>query len=128
MGILESAPKTSIPKPVVWVGSSRKDLITLPTTVVDTFGYGIYLAQIGRRHEKSKTLRGFGDAGVIELIDSRAANTFRAVYTVRFPVAVFVLHVFQKKAKSGSSTPKQDIELIAVRLRRAAELAKEMKW
>jgi phage-related protein len=128
MGILERAVQTAAPKPLVWVGSSRKDLIALPPTVVDTFGYGLYLAQIGRRHESSKVLRGFGDAGVVELIESHAGNTYRAVYTVRFAVAVFVLHVFQKKSKHGMATPKQDLDLIATRLWRAAVLAKEQKW
>ena len=128
MGILESAVLTAVPKPLVWVKSSRKDLIALPPAVIDTFGYGLYLAQIGRRHEPSRVLRGFGDASVIELIESTAGNTYRAVYTVRFAAAVFVLHVFQMKAKRGVATPKQDIDLVAMRLARAAELAKELKW
>jgi phage-related protein len=98
------------------MGSRRKDLIALPPPVVDTFGYGIYLAQIGKRHENSRVLRGFGDAGVVEIIESQQGSTFRAVYTVRFAAAVFVLHVFQKKAKTGVATPKKDMDLIAQRL------------
>jgi phage-related protein len=127
MGILEPDALASSPRPVMWMGSSRKDLIALPPPVVDTFGYGIYLAQIGKRHENSRVLRGFGDAGVVELIESQRGSTFRAVYTVRFGVAVFVLHVFRKKAKHGVSTPKKEIDLITQRLLRAAEIAKEMK-
>jgi phage-related protein len=109
------------------MGSSRKDLIALPPPVVDTIGYCIYLAQIGKRHENSRVLRGFGDAGVVEIIESQQGSTFRAVYTVRFAAAVFVLHVFQKKAKTGVATPKKDMDLIAQRLVRAGEIAKEMK-
>jgi phage-related protein len=128
MGILEPAGATEGMKPLVWVGSSRKDLISLPPAVVDTFGYGLYLAQIGKRHESSRVLRGFGDASVVELIESSAGNTYRAVYTVRFRAAIFVLHVFQKKSKRGVATPKHHLDLVATRLWRAAELAKELKW
>jgi phage-related protein len=109
------------------MGSSKKDLVALPALVVDVFGYGLYLAQTGRRHENSKVLRGFGDASVVEIVESSAGGTFRAVYTVRFEAAVFVLHVFQKKSKSGIATPKPDMELIETRLKRAAEIAEEMK-
>jgi len=127
MGILEPDAQASNPRPVVWMGSSRKDLIALPPVVVDTFGYGIYLAQIGKRHENSRVLRGFGDAGVVEIVESLHGSTFRAVYTVRYAAAVFVLHVFQKKAKHGIATPKKDLDLVAQRLSRAAEIAREMK-
>lgn len=128
MGILESVARAAAQKPLVWLGSTRKDLIALPPQVVDTFGYGLFLAQIGQRHENSKILRGFGDAGVLELIESRAGNTYRAVYTVRFAEAIFVLHVFQKKSKRDQTTPKQDMDLIKTRLSRASQLAKELKW
>lgn len=114
-------------KPLIWIGSSKKDLVALPALVGDVFGYGLYLAQTGSRHENSKVLRGFGDAGVLEIIESGAGGTYRAVYTVRFEAAVFVLHVFQKKSKSGIATPKPDMELIEARLKRAAEIAQEMK-
>jgi phage-related protein len=107
------------------MGSSKKDLRALPADVVDTFGYALFLAQSGRRHENTKVLRGFGDASVLEVVESKPGSTYRAVYTVRFTEAVFVLHVFQKKSKSGIETPKPDVILIAARLRRAAEIAKE---
>ena len=74
-------------KPLVWMGSSKKDLVALPASVVDVFGYGLYLAQAGGRHENSKVLRGFGDASVVEIIESGAGSTYRAVYTVRFEAA-----------------------------------------
>lgn len=99
----------------------------LPALVVDVFGYGLHLAQTGRRHENSKVLHGFGDAGILEIIESGAGGTYRAVYTVRLKAAVFVLHVFQKKSKSGIATPKPDMKLIQTRLKRAAEIAEEMK-
>lgn len=114
-------------KPLVWMGSSKRDLRTLPAKVVDVFGYGLYLAQAGGRHECAKVLRGFGDASVLELVDTDARGTYRAVYAVRFSRAVFVLHVFQKKSVSGVRTPRPDMKLIEARLNAAARLAKEME-
>jgi phage-related protein len=113
------------PKPLVWVGSSKKDLGALPPSVIDVFGYALYLAQTGGRHEQTKILRGFGDAGVLEVIESTHRSTYRAVYTVRFSDAVYVLHVFQKKSKSGVSTPKPDLDLIEERLKQAATWSRQ---
>lgn len=113
-------------RPLLWVGSSKKDLVALPASVRREFGHGLFLAQIGQRHESSRVLRGFGDACVVELIETRSSGTFRAVYTVRFAQAIFVLHVFQKKSRHGIETPKPDLDLIAARLWRAAEWAKEL--
>jgi phage-related protein len=114
-------------KPLLWIGSSRKNLKALPASVRREFGHGLFLAQIGERPEASKVLRGFGDASVVELIESRNSGTYRAIYTVRFDVAIFVLHVFQKKSTHGIETPKPDLDLVRARLRIAAILAEEMK-
>ena len=101
--------KAPPPKPLIWMGSSKKDLRALPADVVDVFGYALYVAQTGKRHDNTKVLKGFGGASVLEVIESQAGNTYRAVYTVRFAAAVIVLHVFQKKSKSGIETPKPDM-------------------
>ncbi len=114
-------------KPLYWVGSSKKDLLALPEEVVDVFGYALYQAQIGKKHEQVKPLKGFGSAGVLEVVEDWQGNTYRAVYTVRFACGVFVLHVFQKKAKRGIATPKADLELIRERLRAAEQAAKELE-
>jgi phage-related protein len=113
-------------KPLVWMGTSRRDLRALPEDVVDMFGYALYLAQAGGRHPSAKALQGFGDAAILELSRNDAHGTYRAIYTVRFPVAVFVLHVFQKKSVVGIRTPRPDLKLIQTRLSGAALLAKEM--
>ncbi len=113
-------------KPLAWVGSAKKDLLALPEEVIDTFGYALYVAQTGKKHEKAKALHGFGSAGILEIVEDRRGNAYRAVYTVRFAAAVFVLHVFQKKAKRGIATPKQDMELIRERLKVAEQMAKEL--
>lgn len=114
-------------KPLEWIGSSKKDLKALPDDVVDVFGYALFLAQAGGKHDQAKPLRGFGSADVLEVIEDFRGDTYRAVYTVRFQERVFVLHVFQKKSKTGIATPKRDIELIRDRLKVAAERAKELR-
>ncbi len=113
-------------KPLYWVGSSKRDLRSLPGAVQDVFGYALYLAQAGRKHADAKPLRGFGSSGVLEVVEEWAKSTYRAVYTVCFKDAVFVLHVFQKKSTHGIATPKTDMDLIRERLRAAVQIAKEL--
>ena len=115
------------PKPLEWIGSSKKDLKALPDEVMDVFGYALFLAQTGGKHDQAKPLRGFGSAGVLEVVEDFRGNAYRAVYTVRFEERVFVLHVFQKKSKTGIATPKLDMDLIRERLKVAARRAKELK-
>ena len=111
-------------KPVIWVGSSRKDLRAFPELVQDHVGYALYVAQRGGKHQATKTLSGFEGAGVVEVITDWRGDTFRAVYTLRFAGAVYVLHTFQKKSKAGRATPRRDRELIEQRLREAERIAK----
>jgi phage-related protein len=113
-------------KPLAWVGSAKRDLLALPEEVIDAFGYALYVAQTGKKHEKAKALHAFGSAGILEIVEDWRGNAYRAVYTVRFSAAVFVLHVFQKKAKHGIATPRQDMELIRERLKVAEQMAKEL--
>lgn len=108
-------------KPLVWIASSQKDLRSFPEEVREAMGYALYLAQAGDKHDAVKILKGFGGAGVLEVVDDYDGDTFRAVYTVKFDDAVYVLHAFQKKSKSGVATPKKDIELIRRRLKLAEQ-------
>lgn len=108
-----------MPKPLYWVASSKKDLTLLPDEVQDVFGYALHLAQEGRKHEQAKPLKGFGGAGVLEVVEDHRGDTYRAVYTVKFQNAVYVLHCFQKKSAHGIATPQPDIELIRARLKAA---------
>ena len=110
-------------KPVVWVGSSRKDLRAFPDAVQDLMGYALFVAQQGGKHRETKTLTGFGGAGVVEIIADHRGDTFRAVYTVRYQGTVYVLHAFQKKSTSGRVTPKHEIDVITQRLRVAEQIA-----
>ena len=107
---------------VVWVGASRKDLSAFPEDVKDVMGHALWLAQTGGKHPDAKPLQGFGGAGVLEVVEDHETDTYRAVYTVSLPRAVYVLHAFQKKAKQGSATPKPDLDLVRKRLKRAEEL------
>ncbi|MDY0281287.1 MAG: type II toxin-antitoxin system RelE/ParE family toxin [Salinivirgaceae bacterium] len=109
-------------KRVEWIGSSYRDLCELPEEVRRCFGFALYLAQAGDKHPGSKPLAGFHGAGVLEVVEDFDGDTFRAVYTVRFADAIYVLHVFQKKSKRGIATPKKDIEIIKTRLKIAEEL------
>ena len=109
------------PKPVRWVGSSRDDLRSFPEAVRNRVGGALWEAQLGRKAPYAKPLKGFGGAGVIEVVDDFAGGAYRAVYTVRFAGVVYVLHAFQKKSKRGIATPRQEIALIEERLQRARE-------
>jgi len=111
-------------KPVMWVGSSRKDLRAFPEPVRDHMGYALYIAQRGGKHRDAKTLSGFGGAGVVEVVADFRGETYRAVYTLQYAKAVYVLHAFQKKSKTGRETPRRDIELVKQRLRKAERMAR----
>ena len=114
-------------KPLAWLGSSKKDLMALPMGVRRFFGHALDFAQHGQQHDAAKVLKGFGGAGVLEIIDYDQGSTYRAAYTVKFREAVFVLHVFQKKSKSGIATPKPDMNIIRERLKVAEKLSEEMR-
>ena len=111
-------------KPLYWIGSSKKDLMSLPELVRDIFGYALHLSQDGKKHIQAKPLKGFGGAGVLEVVEDYLGNTYRAVYTVKLADRVYVLHCFQKKSTSGIATPKPDMDLIHERLKVAQEHAK----
>jgi len=108
-------------RPVVWIGSAKRDLRAFPGEVKDSIGFALYVAQQGGKHVDAKPLRGFGGAGVLEIAADHGGDTYRAVYTVRLAGRIYVLHAFQKKSKSGSDTRRADIDLIRSRLRRAEE-------
>ena len=115
------------PKPVVWMGSSKEDLKEFPDDVQGEFGHALWVAQEGDKYVSAKPLKGFGGASVLEIVEDYDGDTYRAVYTVRFAEAVFVLHCYQKKSRRGAETPKSDVGLIKRRLKAAEELYKEMK-
>lgn len=109
-------------RPSIWVGASKKDYMAFPVRVRQIIGFALYRAQIGASHDSAKPLKGFGGAGVVELVEHGTGGTYRTVYTVRFGDAVYALHAFQKKAKRGIATPRKDIELVRNRLKDAERL------
>jgi phage-related protein len=113
------------PKELVWVGSSRRDLRAFPPAVRRSFGVALFAVQLGETLPAVKPLKGFGGAGVLELIEDHQGSTYRAIYTVRFATKVYVLHAFQKKSRRGIATPQQEIRLIRQRLKWAERLYTE---
>jgi phage-related protein len=106
-------------KPIRWVGRSRDDLRKFPDEVKREIGFALYFAQRGEKHPSAKPLKGFGGAGVLEVVEDHRGDTYRAVYTVRFVEILYVLHVFMKKSTRGIKTPKRELDLIDQRLRAA---------
>jgi phage-related protein len=106
-------------KPVEWISSSLVDLRKFPQEVQQMMGFALYRAQLGKKHPDAKPLKGFKGSNVLEIVEDHDGDTYRAVYTVKFEEIVYVLHAFQKKSKRGIATPKQDIDLIEARLKRA---------
>jgi len=114
-------------KPVIWVGPSKKELVSFPEEVVDSIGFDLGEVQNGRMPTNAKVLLGFGGASVLEIVAADPSGAFRAVYTVKFVEAVYVLHCFQKKSTHGIKTSKQDVDLIKKRLAWAEEIHKKWK-
>ncbi len=107
-------------KPLYWVGSAKKDLLEFPEGVVDNVGYALGVVQYGGHPPSAKPWKGLGP-GVNEIVEDDPSGTYRAVYTVRFRKAVYVLHAFQKKSPSGVRTARTDVRLIEDRLAAARE-------
>lgn len=111
---------------IIWIGSSLKDLKKFPETVKDEIGYILYLVQIGEHHQNITPLTGFTD-GVMEIKSDYDKDTYRAVYATKLGDEIYVLHTFKKKSKKGVKIPKEDIEVIRQRLKRAKERSIKVK-
>ena len=120
-GDVQSDPPPSLPKPVVWIASSKDDISALPDPVKASFGHRLREVQQGRTPLDTKPLPHFG-GGVFELRERFDGNTYRVMYAVALRKAVYVLHAFMKKSKSGIGLSKPDAELIELRLKRAQSL------
>jgi phage-related protein len=107
-------------KPLFWVGPAKDDLMEFPEAVEDEIGTALSVAQFGGKHPKAKPWKGEGP-GVLEVVADHRGDTYRAVYTVKFKHAIYVLHAFQKKSPRGRKTAKSDVELISRRLKIAGE-------
>jgi len=114
--VRELGPKEE--KPLHWVGSAKKELLGFPEQVVDDVGFALGVVQYGGHPPSAKPWKGLGP-GVFEIVENDGSGTYRAVYTVRFRKAVYVLHAFQKKSPSGIRTAQTDVRLVARRLAEA---------
>lgn len=103
-------------KDLFWVGDSKGELKGFPREVQRVMGRALDVAQRGGKAPDAKPLKGFDGAAVLEIVDDHDGETYRAIYTVRFAGAVYVLHAFQKKSRRGISTPKRELDLIRRRL------------
>jgi len=106
-------------KPLVWVGSTLDDLRDFPAAAQRTLGYALHIAQLGRKHPDAKPLKGFGGAGVLEVVEDHDGDTYRLVYTVRLGERLYALHAFQKKSRRGTATPRKEMDLVRRRLQEA---------
>jgi phage-related protein len=112
-------------KPVFWMASSRMDLKAFPKAVQSDVGYALFAAQRGEEYRSVKALKGFGGRSVLEIVAPHDGDTYRAVYTVKFEGAVYVLHAFHKKSTKGIVTPHREIDLIRRRLADAEQHYRE---
>ncbi len=108
-------------KPIIWIGSSLKDLRAMSEDVQDVIGFALGRVQQNKPHPSIKLLKGL--PGVQEIRANVDTDTYRAVYAVNLGERIYMLHVFQKKSKRGSETPKPDMDVIRARLRQAQEEA-----
>lgn len=113
-------------RPLYWVASSKKDLLAMPDSAIRGIGMALGVAQYGGKHPSAKPWKGQGP-GVFEVVEDFDGDTFRAIYTVRFAKAVYVLHCFQKKSPTGVKTAKSDINLVTQRLK-AAQCEYEIRY
>ena len=109
------------------MASSRTDLKSFPQPVQSDVGYALFAAQRGEEYRSVKALQGFGGRGVLEIVAPHDGDTYRAVYTVKFKGAIYVLHAFQKKATKGIATPKREIDVVRRRLADAERHHKERR-
>lgn len=114
-------------KELGWIGSSKKDFIEFPQGIRKEMGHALYMAQQGGKHRNAKPLKGFKGASVLEVVEEDGNGTYRTMYTVQFAEVLYVLHAFQKKSKAGIKTPKQEIDLVEIRLKLAQQKYKEWK-
>ena len=110
---------------VIWMGSSKKDIKTLPEEVQDEIGHVLGLVQNGLSDKSIKSLKGLG-SGVYEIKSDFDTDTYRAVYVLNLGNRIYMLHVFKKKSKQGIETPKPDMDVIRTRLKQAITLSKEL--
>jgi|SRR5579859_494975 len=115
-----------VARKLIWVDSSQKDFLMFPLEVQEEMTLVLRLAQRGGKGVHAKPLQGFSGASVLEIVESDPSGTYRCMYTVKFQTGIYVLHAFQKKSRKGIATPKEHIDMVKRRLRRAFEMDAEL--
>jgi phage-related protein len=114
---------TPVLRPLVWIGSAKRDLQAFPAGAQKMIGDQLQLIQFGGMPKDAKPFHGVG-SGVVEIAIRYATDAFRTVVAVQLGSKIYVLHAFQKKAKTGKKTPQQDVDLVKRRYKEAQEVAK----
>jgi phage-related protein len=113
-----------VPRPVVWLGSSKRNILDFPKGAQKLLGDELQLIQFGGMPKHAKPFKGVG-SGVLEIALRYASDAYRVVLAVQIGKRIYILHAFQKKSKRGIETPKRDVDLIRKRYAEAEELAHE---
>lgn len=108
----------NIEKTIFWLGSSYDDLLAMPEEIKRAFGFALGLAQRGMRYRNAKPFKIENESGLVELVENFSGNIYRAIYTIKYTDAVYVIHCFQKKSTHGIKTSFQDINIVRERLKR----------
>jgi phage-related protein len=114
--------ETPVLRPLVWLGSSLRNLRAFPDEAKKIIGDELQLIQFGGMPKDAKPFKGVG-SGVFEIALRHDAEAYRTVLAVQLGRNIYVLHAFQKKSKKGIATPKPDVDLIKQRYKEAKELA-----
>lgn len=101
---------------IIWVGDSKKTLLVFPKEVRVAIGHALSEAQVGRKVDYAKPMKGFS-VGVFEIVADFDGDTYRGIYAVKLGADIYVLHSFKKKSTSGIATPKTDVDLIKRRIK-----------
>jgi phage-related protein len=113
-------------RPVIWLGSSKKNIRDFPKDAQKLLGDELQLIQFGGTPKDVKPFKGIG-SGVLEIALGYASDAYRVVVAVQIGKRIYVLHAFQKKSKRGIETPKRDVDLIRRRYAEARELENEFE-
>jgi phage-related protein len=111
-----------VPRPVVWLGSSKRNIRDFPKGAQKLLGDELQLIQFGGMPKDAKPFKGVG-SGVLEIALRYASDAYRVVLAVQIGNRIYILHAFQKKSKRGGETPKREVALIRKRYAEAQRLA-----
>lgn len=112
-----------ITRPISWVNSAKRDFEKFPQGVKQEVFEALTIAAEGRKGDSAKPMKGLG-SGVFEIVLKYRADAYRAIYAVQIGEAIWVIHAFKKKSKTGIKTPKQEIDLVRQRIKAVKEMLK----